>query len=190
MPRSNCHRPSRATFAGFVLAGAMLLFWGGPAAADPPASDAPRTIYVEVQGSLEGIKSADLPRVFAAQMAQAPTPAWHFEPADTAAPHAANRVEWLLKPGSDAAGGVRTFGFSRGMMARLLGSHRVVAVEARVFLNNTYEGMVSGQIRDSGDPQDPEFGSKVSDLTRQLLSPAVIGTVQKRSDLGRGQTPS
>jgi hypothetical protein len=163
----------------------MLSLSGGPAVADPPASEAPRTIYVEVQGSLEGIKSADLSRVFAARMTQAPASAWHFEPADSAAPHAANRIEWSLKPGSDAAGGVRTFGFSRGMMARLVGSHHIIAVEARVFLNNTYEGMVSGQIRDSGDPRDPEFASQVSELTRQLLSPAVIGTGQKRSDVGR-----
>jgi hypothetical protein len=189
MFRSVCRVIRTPRLAGLVLvAGALAQIGDMPAAA---SSARPVTVYVEVQGSLQGAKNDELSRIFAGQMAQAPVSDWHFEPSAIDAPHAPNRVEWSLVPGSDAAGAVRTFGFSRAMMGRLFGSHRIVRIEARVFLNNAYQGMVSGQIRDIGDPQDPEIVNEVTELTRELMLPAVVGT-SDRSDLGRSssETPS
>jgi hypothetical protein len=172
-----------------ILTGASLML---PALAAPAEPNRPATIYVEVQGSLQGATAEELNHIFAAQMAQTPISAWHFEAAGVTATHAANRVEWSLVPSSDATGLVRTFGFSRAMMGRLFGSHHIVRLEARVYLDNTYEGMVSGQIRDNGNPQDPDLVSEITELTRELMSPAVVGAAHNRSDLGRpsDQAPS
>jgi hypothetical protein len=174
--------------AGLILAAG--LGWQTGASPAATAATRPLTIYVEVQGSLQGVKNDELSRVFTAQMTRAQVSGWQFEPTGVDAPHAPNRVEWSLIPGSDAAGEVRTFGFSRAMMGHLYGSHRVVRIEARVFLNNAYQGMVSGQIHDGGDPQDPEIVNEVSQLTRELMSPAVVGAESGRLDRRSDSSPS
>ena len=172
--------------AGSILATAFLWQAGTSPACAAPA----RTVTVEVQGSLQGARNDELSRIFAAQMARAQVPGWQFEPSGADAPHAPNRVEWSLIPGSDAAGDVRSFGLSRAMMGHLYGSHRIIRVEARVFLNNAYQGMVSGQIHDSGDPQDSEIVNEVTQLTRELMSPAVVGSESGRSDNSRSSDGS
>ena len=172
--------------ARLILAAGLPLLLGAMSAT--AAAGKPVTLSVEVQGSLQGAKNDELSRIFATEMAQARTAEFQFVPSGIDAPHAPDRVEWSLVPGSDAAGDVRTFGFSRAMMGRLFGSHRIIRIEGRVFLNNAYQGMVSGQIRDIGDPRSAEIVSEVAELTRELLSPAVVGTVSDHSDLGLSST--
>ncbi len=143
-----------------------------PASADPAGI----TLYVAVQGSLQGADKNNLPAIFVSEMNRAPEGVWRFAPADSVTESAPNRIEWRLIPGSDASGEVRTFGFSRAMMTRLMGSHRSVEIEARLFLNNAYDTMVSGQIKDWGNPHDDDVVSEIALLTKQLMSNASFNT--------------
>jgi len=161
---SGCSNGAR-TF--LVLAAVLLASYSYAVAAG-------QTVYVAVQGTLEGADASQLPEIFVTEMTRTSAGAWRFEPVSSSSTRAPNRIEWRLTPGSDASGEVRTYGFSRAMMARLVGSHRIVTVEARLFLNNAYEAMVSGQIRDEGNPRDDEIANEIAELTRELISNASV----------------
>jgi hypothetical protein len=162
--------------------GAKLLFCLGLALATAGAATLagdtarPPTIYVAVDGTLAGVSSDELPAIFVSEMTKAPGSTWHFAPANPSGPPPPNRIEWHLKFDADASGTVRTYGFSRAMMARLIGSHRAVGLEARLYLNNTYQSLVYGGIKDGGDPRDPEIAAVVVELTRKLLSNADLNS--------------
>lgn len=141
------------------------------------------TLYVDVRGSLQGATSGELPVIFAGEMAQANQRKWRFEPVSSSGGTSPNRIEWTLKPSADAAGAVKTYGFSRAMMTRLVGSRRVVSVEGRLYLNNAYETMVAGQIRDTGDPHDNEIAQEISELTKELVASANQATVVTTSQV-------
>jgi hypothetical protein len=136
------------------------------ACANLPANAADLIISVVVQGSLDGTDANHLPGILVSEMART-NDRWQFEPGSSQAP---NRIEWTLKPGSDASGEVRSFGMSRAMMRTLEGSHRTVSVEAKLYLDNQYQATVSGQIRDTGNPRDAQIAGEINELTHELMS--------------------
>ncbi len=167
----------------FCLRGALTLGWawllaGSLAAADPADTGATPTIYVQARENLSGFNGNELVNFLARTMSGAQAGPWRFavsEPGKTPP----DRVEWSFIPGAEAAGSVRTYGFSRAMMTRLIGSSRVFTVEARLYLRGEYEALASGQFRQTDDPQDSDLANQVGVIARALM--ATPGVIERAS---------
>ncbi|MGB8364976.1 MAG: hypothetical protein ACLQUZ_12450 [Rhizomicrobium sp.] len=170
-----------------LVAGFAWYFAGAVAMAAPPdAAGPPVTIYVQARQNLEGFRGDELPNFLAQTMSGAQAGPWRFAAAAPAGAPRPNRVEWSFVPGADAAGSVRTYGFSRAMMERLVGSNRVYSIEARLFLNGQYEALASGQFRETEDPQNPELIQEVTVIARTLMAtPGVIDRASKPDTAAR-----
>jgi len=108
---------------------------------------------------------------------------WRFEPARTSDAPAPNRVEWSFKLNPYAGGQVRTF-VRPQMEERIVGVHRPITIEVRLYLNGEYQTLVSGEAVVEGGPDDPELATVIEKLTRTLLAPSgayrSIDTGQRR----------
>lgn len=160
-----------------LLSGAILLFAAGAAWAAPQDAT-PDTIYVQTRENLEGFNGGELPAFLAKTIAAAQAGPWHFAvaPSGKSPP---DRIEWSFVPGAEAAGTVRTYGFSRAMMERLVGSSRVFTIEARLYLHGEYQALASAQFRQTEDPQNAELVGEVTIIARNLM--ATPGIIEKAS---------
>lgn len=161
---------------GCVLLSSLMLGLGsaiGTAAAfdtNQPVTD----VSVQVRENLSGFNGNELTDFLVHAMMETHIGPWRFVPAGSG-PSSPDRIEWSFIPGAEAAGSVRTYGFSRAMMERLVGSSRVYTIEARLYLHGEYQALSSGQFRQTEDPQSPEFSEEIEMISRSLMAtPEVI----------------
>ena len=137
-------------------------------------------------GSIPGMKANELAPFVAATMNAAKTGRWRFEPVpeDEAASgdRPPNRIEWSFSFNPGASGAVRTFGFSQAQIERLVGVHRFVSIEVRLFLDGQYQTESFGQATVTNKAHDPHLTAEVEQLTRSLTDSQ---TVRSQTD-GRG----
>jgi hypothetical protein len=154
--------PDRAALAQLALAAILSQFV-------PAVAAAPLTLQVEVSDTLPGFHIGDLPRYLALHMAEARLAEWRFEPAaDNGS--ASDRVEWTFKLNPYAGGEVRNF-MRPHMAERIFSTHRLVTIEARLFLNGEYQTLAEKQATLQGGPNDPELAAAVASVTQNLLGP-------------------
>lgn len=149
------------------------------AAAAPPGPEnppVPPTLVVEANGSLPGFKDRDLPTYLVGVMANVGPAAHRFVPPSDSAPRPPDRIEFSFRTNPYAAGTVRTYGFSRATMDRLLGVHHSVTIEARLFLGGEYQTLDLQQLTVAGGPNDPDLASAIAKLTRLLMAYADLNS--------------
>ena len=152
-----------------VLAAVTAASPGATSAGEPHFSP-PGDVFVATKGSLPGFNDRDLPAYLVATMnAVAPT-GWHFVSAGAGAKAPPERIEISFGSNPYAAGSVRTYGFSRATMDRLLNVHHSITMEARLFLGGQYQTLFFAPVTVSGGPQDSEFKEAVAKLTRALTA--------------------
>lgn len=146
-----------------VLAGLIALLLPGPA---PAQSDF--TLAVQGSGELPGFQMQDAGPYLAQQMNAASIAGWHFVPqADFVDP---NRVELRFELLPYAGGQLRRyFPMAEGRMdTHLLGTHRLISVQAKLYLNNEYQTVVFGQETVRGGAGDPELAEFLVRLGKNL----------------------
>ena len=148
--------------ASLGLAGALFL-------SVPARAEAPLTIAVEAGGELPGFRIQDASPYLASKMEGAGLAGWHFIARDPgqAAP---DRIEWRFTLLPYAGGEVRRFFPLRetGGMDLHLGSHRLIAAEARLYLHGEYQTATFGQEAVQGGDSDPDLAGFLVRLTRNL----------------------
>jgi hypothetical protein len=146
--------------ASLALAGALLVF--------PPARAQP-SIAIEAGGELPGFRIQDASPYLASKMEGAGLAGWHFAARDPARA-APNRIEWRFTLLPYAGGEVRRFFPMRetGVMDLHLGSHRLIAAEAKLYLNGEYQTATFGQEAVQGGDSDPDLANFLIRLTRNL----------------------
>ena len=127
-------------------------------------------LKVEVADTLPGFHLANLSRYLALHMTTARLADWRFEPAVDKG-SSPDRVEWIFKLNPYAGGEVRRF-MPLPMAERILGVHRPITIEARLYLNGEYQALVERQLVIQGGPSDPDLADAVASLTQNLLRPA------------------
>ncbi|HUC65061.1 MAG TPA: hypothetical protein VMA53_06525 [Stellaceae bacterium] len=134
-------------------------------AADQPSA-AP--MAVETTGWVPGFGEADLGRYVAEQM-NAARVGWQF----AAVPNAAaqpNRVEWSFTTGPSASGAVRTYGFSRATMERLMPTRYYVTVEAKLYWHGQYQTVMLGHVTTGTATPDPDLTALIGKMTRLVMA--------------------
>jgi hypothetical protein len=150
------------TLAILALAGVLLL-------CSPARTQTPITIAIDANGELPGFRIQDASPWLASKMEGAALAGWHFIARDPgrAAP---DRIEWSFTLLPYAGGEVRRFFPMRetGAMDLHLGSHRLIAAEARLYLHGEYQTETFGQEAVQGGDSDPDLASFLVRLTRNL----------------------
>jgi hypothetical protein len=142
----------------------MLGALGARAVGQAPATP----MAVETKGSVPGLDEAELERYVAEQM-NAARVGWQF----VAVPNAAaqpNRVEWSFSAGPSAAGSVRTYGFSRAMMERLMPAHYYMTVEAKLYWHGQYQTVMLGHVTTGVAMPDPDLTTLIGKMTRLVMA--------------------
>lgn len=168
-----------AMIAGLPLAPSLLT--AGLLAACPLAAAAaqPMTIGVAVEGSVPGISDAELPVYLADTMNSGADGEWHFVPVAPGGPKPRNRIEWAIRTNASAEGSVRTYGFSRATMERLIGVHQFLSIEVTLYLDGQYQTAAHSEVTASGGPQDPDLMADVVRSTKQLIAYSKMDTTAK-----------
>ena len=137
--------------------------------AAPACAEAPVTIAIEASGELPGFRIQDASPYLASRMESAGLVGWHFAARDLgrAAP---DRIEWRFTLLPYAGGEVRRFFPMRetGAMDLHLGSHRLIAAEAKLYLGGEYQTATFGQEAVQGGDSDPDLAGFLVRLTRNL----------------------
>jgi hypothetical protein len=128
----------------------------------------PTAMAVEISGSVPGLSQAELRRYVAEQM-NATRVGWQFVAADKA-DEEPNRVEWSFTTGPSANGAVRTYGFSRAMMERLVGAHHYVTIEAKLYWHGQYQTVMLGHVTMGAAAPDPDLTTLIGKMTRLVLA--------------------
>jgi hypothetical protein len=134
-------------------------------AADQPSAT---PMAVETTGSVPGLGEAELGRYVAEQM-NAARVGWQF----AAVPNAAaqpNRVEWSFTIGPSASGAVRTYGFSRATMERLVPTRYYVTVEAKLYWHGQYQTVMLGHVTTGSAIPDPDLTALIGKMTRLVMA--------------------
>jgi hypothetical protein len=142
-----------------LLAGALLFY-------DPAQAQTPAVISVQAGGELPGFRIEEAWSYLAAEMAGAATPEWRFVPRDPGAA-APNRIEWNFEVLPYAGGQVRQF-FPMPGVQRMLGAHKLISAQAKLYLNGQYQTVTFGQEAIQGGANDPELAAFLVKLTRSL----------------------
>ncbi len=134
-------------------------------AADQPSAT---QMAVETTGSVPGLGEAELARYVAEEM-NAARVGWQFVavPNASAAP---NRVEWSFTTGPSASGAVRTYGFSRAMMERLMPAHHYVTIEAKLYWHGQYQTVMLGHVTTGATMPDPDLTALIGKMTRLVMA--------------------
>jgi hypothetical protein len=150
------------SLASLGLAGALFLSASARA-------QAPVTIAIEASGELPGFRIQDASPYLASKMEGAGVAGWHFIARDHALA-APNRIEWSFTLLPYAGGEVRRFFPMRetGAMDLHLGSHRLIAAEAKLYLHGEYQTATFGQETVQGGDSDPDLAGFLVRLTRNL----------------------
>ena len=154
-------RKAAQTVAGLALAGCLLC--AAPARAV--------TIAVTASGDLPGFRMHDAAAWIAVRVAAAGLEHWQFEAGDPDHP-SPTRIEWRFETLPYAGGEVRKFfpmAESRGAMdVHLQGRHRLISVQARLFLDGQYQTETLAQEAVKGGADDPDLADFVVDTIRTL----------------------
>jgi hypothetical protein len=152
-----------------------------------PAGASEPTLAVTAIGALPGMKIADVPAYLSGQLNALGT-GWRFLPVAAGAKPPPDRIEWSFEPSASAAGAVRTYGFSRFIMQRLIGVHPFVTVEATLYLHDEYQTRSIGQVGASDGRVGTDLADEIARDTRQLIAYSQMDT---RADLApeRKATP-
>jgi hypothetical protein len=144
---------------GVLLSGALLL---------PGPSFAQTTLSVQASGELPGFRIEDASSYLAGEMTKAGIAAWRFAPRvpSVAAP---DRIEWDFQLQPYAGGQVRQL-FPMAGVQRMLGPHRLVSAQVKLFLAGQYQTVIIGQEAVQGGAGDPELSALIARLTRTLYS--------------------
>jgi hypothetical protein len=162
-----------AAAAGVILTGGVLV-------ALPVAATAqPMRVAVAVEGSIPGISDADLPALLAKAMNEGVDSGLRFEPVAPGAPMPPDRIEWSITTNASAEGTVRTYGFSRATMQRLMGVHQFLSIEVTLFLGGQYQTQSHSEVAANGSAQDPDLMADVVRSTRQLVAYTTLDTSGK-----------
>ena len=144
------------------------------------AADAqPMVVGVMVEGSVPGISDAELPAYMVNTMNQGAGGGWHFQPVDAGAPKPPNRIEWSIQTNASAEGSVRTYGFSRATMQRLIGVRQYLSIEVTLYLGGRYQTASHSEITANGGAQDPGLMEDVVRSTKQLIAYTATDTTAK-----------
>ena len=149
------------TLASFGLAGALFLSL-------PAQAQTPFTLSVHGSGELPGFRMQDADPYLARQMNGAGIEGWHFVPQGPFVD--SDRIELHFELLPYAGGQVRRFfpmPEGRADM-HLQGAHRLVAVQARLYLNGEYQTMVLGQETVQGGAADPELAAFLVRIGKSL----------------------
>jgi hypothetical protein len=136
------------------------------------------TVVVAAQGSLPGIKDADLNRFLADTMNAGVEGPWHFVPAASGAPRAANRIEWSIRSMASAEGTVRNFGFARATIDRMMGAHQFLSIEVTLYLNGQYQTASHSEVTATKEAQNPELVADILRSTQQLIAYEAMDTTK------------
>jgi|SRR5581483_8943155 hypothetical protein len=149
------------TLASLGLAGALFL----PL---PALAQTAFILSVHGSGELPGFRMEDAGPYLAQQMNGAEIDGWHFVPQGTFVD--SNRVELHFELLPYAGGQIRQFFPMREgrMDMHLQGPHRLVEVQARLFLNGEYQTMVFDQEAVRGGAQDPELAAFLIRIGKSL----------------------
>ena len=159
--------PARRSAARWVLAFAAAISL--PEAAVGQASQ-PLAVIVVAHGSVPGIKDVDLNRFLADTMNGGVQGPWRFEPAPAGATKAPNRIEWSIRSMTSAEGTVRSFGFARAAIDRMMGKHQILSIDATLFLGGQYRTVSHSEVPATKEAQNPELAADVVRSTQQLMA--------------------
>jgi hypothetical protein len=144
-----------------------------------PAAAQPLTVAVVVQGSLPGIKDADLSRYVAETMTAGVEGPWRFAPSQRGAAPALNRIEWSIKSNASAEGSIRNFGFARTTIDRLMGAHQFLSIEVTLYLGGRYQTASHSEVTASKEAENPELIADIVRSTRQLIAYEAMDTTKR-----------
>jgi len=142
----------------------------------------PLAVVVVAHGSVPGIREADLNRFLADTMNGGVQGPWHFEPAPAAGTKSPNRIEWSIKSMTSAEGTVRSFGFARSAIDRMMGKHQILSIDATLFLGDQYQTVSHSEVPATKEAQNPDLAADVVRSTQQLMA-------HKAADPTRPLTP-
>jgi hypothetical protein len=164
----------------------QLLRWvltAGLAAAFLPATaigETPQPLIVTVaaQGSLPGVKDAELGQFLAETMNAGVAGSWHFVPAAKGAPRAANSIEWAIRSMASAEGTVRNFGFARAAIDRMMGAHQFLSIEVTLYLGGQYQTASHSEVSATKEAGNPELIADIVRSTQQLIAYEAMDTTK------------
>ncbi len=163
------------TRLGLVAAMALLIL-PASAGAQSAAPDKSVTVVVEVEGSLPGFRSDQLSAYVTEQMEAADITDWHFRPAPTDKPAAAeppNRVVWHFRMLPFGGGAVRYIGPAISKVKNMFGVGRPVGVDAKIYLDGKYQATTFDQITIKGGSDDIGLSNLIQKLTRSIVTNAM-----------------
>jgi hypothetical protein len=152
----------------------FLLLAFAPSWATAAQAPAPRkftTLSVDASGSLPGFSTVEARQYLAQEMAKGAGAGWTFTPAPQGGSPAPDRIEWRFRLDPYAGGGIRQI-IPIPSVKRLFGTHHLISVEARLYLDGEYETMTFGEATVSGGGQDAELAGLIDRLTRNILAEA------------------
>lgn len=129
----------------------------------------PLAVLVVAHGSVPGIRDADLNRFLADTMNAGVQGPWRFDPAPAGASQAPNRIEWSIRSMTSAEGTVRSFGFARAAIDRMMGKHQILSIDATLFLGGQHQNASHSEVPATKDAQNPELVADIVRSTQQLM---------------------
>jgi hypothetical protein len=138
----------------------------------------PLVVTVAAQGSLPGIKDAELNPFLANTMNAGVAGPWHFVPAAIGAPRAANSIEWSIRGMASAEGTVRNFGFARAAIERMTGAHQFLSIEVTLYLNGQYQTASHSEVTATKEAQNAALIADIVRNTQQLIAYEAMDTTK------------
>ena len=139
---------------------------------------APLAVAVVAQGSLPGVKDADLNRFLAEAMNAGVKGPWHFEPALAGMAKVPNRIEWAIRSMASAEGTVRNFGFARSTIDRMMGAHQFLSIEVTLYLGGQYQTASHSEVSATKEARNPELIADIVRSTQQLIAYEAMDTTK------------
>jgi hypothetical protein len=136
----------------------------------------PLTVAIVAQGSLPGVKDADLNGFLADAMNAGVKGPWRFAPAGAA--KAPNRIEWAIRSMASAEGTVRNFGFARSAIERMTGAHQFLSIEVTLYLNGQYQTAAHSEVGATKEAGNPELIADIVRSTQQLIAYEAMDTTK------------
>ena len=161
---------------GLCLALTPALTSAATAAGPLQQAESAGPVTVIANGSVPDIAEKDLPAYVAATLNASHLGQWHFEAAHPGPLAPGYCIAWSFKQNAYAAGTVRTYGFSRGQMARLIGSRNSIAIEGRLFLNGEYQTLALAHVTMAEGGRSTGLAETMAKLTRELMAYPALDT--------------
>lgn len=144
-------------------------------------AEPPLAVAIVAQGSLPGVKDADLTAFLAQTMNAGIEGPWRFVATLAGAPKAPNRIEWSIRNMASAEGTVRNFGFARATIDRMMGTHQFLSIEVTLYLNGQYQTASHSEVSATKTAQNPELIADIVRSTQQLIAYEGMDTTATKS---------